>query len=153
MAPVRVLPPQTKQDREKPTKQQATKQTNTQPKNRGEEETAKRGSDMEAPDKNTKQILQARQWTLEDKAVRGVSKTSVPRQQHQMGEHPGTHNANGTTKKKPRGRMTGRAAGAGRRHQHRDNPTQRTGGGEARRQQKTGGERHTRTSGGTYVLY
>ena len=42
---------------------------------------------------------------------------------------------------KPRKREAGRAAGAERRHQHRDNPTRRTEEREARRQHKTGGER------------
>ena len=44
-------------------------------------------------------------------------------------------------KTKPRERETGRAAGAERRHQHRDNPTRRTEEREARRQHRTGGER------------
>ena len=59
-----------------------------------------------------------------------ISRESTPRQNQQK------HETNRRQDKK-----AGRAAGAERRHQHRSNPTQRTGKREARRQHKTGGER------------
>ena len=72
--------------------------------------------------------------------MREVSRTSVLLQQQHSGEYSGTHNYNGKGKTKPRGSKTGGAAGAGRRHQHRENPTRRKEGGGARRQHKTEGE-------------
>ena len=85
------------------------------------------------------------------KTLRGAFNTSAHLQQHQKEEHTKTDPTKQPTTRR-QDKEAGRAAGAERRHQHRSNPTQRTGKGGARRQYKTGENGHTRTREGTKVL-
>ena len=87
--------------------------------------------------------LGSRKWSADHYAVRILVR---PKRQETR-EHRGAHNTKGIRKTKQQGSRTTEQHGQDE-TPHRDNPTQGTGGGEARRQQKTEGERHTRTRGG-----
>ena len=82
------------------------------------------------------------QWTTEDSKAAETFITSARVLQHIVGQPP-RHKANGTKKRSrtTETKDTDGAAGAERKHQHRDNPTRRREKREAGRQHKTRGER------------
>ena len=76
-------PNQTRQRRtNEPTSQQPNKQTAQE--QGGEGETAKKGSDIARQTKKQNKFSRQRRWTLEDKTVRDVSRTSESLQQNHM---------------------------------------------------------------------
>ena len=95
MAPVRVLPSQTQQNKERTTTKRANKQTNKQRESKQTKETNKKrgekprkdGSDIAAPEKLANKFT-SKAADPSNKTVREISRVSVLK--HQKGEHPGT---------------------------------------------------------------
>ena len=123
--------------------------TKQRPQNRRTKQKGERGSNPEregvtraAPDKQTKQIQRARAVDhRRQRSGRSLQYLNTHSATNEEITTPTQDPQSQETEPKPRTRETGGAAGAERKHQHRDNPTRRTEEREARRQHKTGGER------------